>query len=139
MAIDVDLKVDVASCLMMTNCARSPKEPRAFLVAGGRDVIGPDGIDAWMLLDFAESAKPDQHSADVDFGSIELDAKEGWRVSFFYDANDLDYIDYFVTPAGEMIDFWEWPRDEYEEAISLLMNWGAVGDLDRLRAAVKQG
>jgi hypothetical protein len=34
---------------------------------------------------------------------------EGWHIGVFYDCGELDYIEYFITPEGEKVDFWKWP------------------------------
>lgn len=52
----------------------------------------------------------------------EFDLANGWKVSIFYDCGDLDYINYFVTPNGKILDFWHWP-DSPDRA--MLISWRA--------------
>lgn len=90
----------------------------------------------WHLLEIAESANPpDMQPDDSDdwCGDVEFAAKDGWKVVFFYDCGELDYIDHFITPNGEKLEVWadggyqgdQWPP---------VMNWRGVGDLARLQA-----
>jgi hypothetical protein len=83
------------------------------------------------LLEIAESAAPPELSPDA-FGDVELPAKDGWRVAFFYDCGELDYISHFVSPDGAVVDFWEWPESAER---TLLTCWRSVGDMRRLLPA----
>ena len=60
---------------------------------------------------------------------------DNWKVIIFHDCGELDYIDHFVSPDGEIIDFWDWPVEEdfYNSDKNLLMCWRGNGDLARLR------
>ena len=98
-----------------------------------------DQYDQWKLLEIAESANPpDEQPGDSDnwCGDVEMPAKDGWKVVFFYDCGELDYIDSFVMPDGTRLEVWglgyqgeQWPP---------VMNWRGVGDLERLRGYLTQ-
>jgi hypothetical protein len=64
--------------------------------------------DADMLLDIADSTNAPGENDDP-WGSVIFDGKDEWKVSIFYDCGELDYIEHFVAPDGEIIDFWKWP------------------------------
>lgn len=58
-------------------------------------------------------------------------ARDGWRVCFFYDCGDLDYIDHFVTPDGEKLEVF---ADGYQsEQWPPVMCWGGNADTERFR------
>lgn len=91
-------------------------------------------IESWKsLLQIAEQAKPPS-VMPVDSagwcGDVEFIAEKGWRVVIFYDCGEIDYIAHFVTPSGELVDFWHWPESHPWKGN--LMAWRDVGDLDRL-------
>jgi hypothetical protein len=86
--------------------------------------------DVWELMALAESVNPPNDHPDY-YTDVEFEAREGWKVSIFYDVGELDYIAHFVTPDGEVLDFWEWPEGRDRD---LLIAWRGVGDLARLRA-----
>jgi hypothetical protein len=67
--------------------------------------------DADTLLAIARSAQPPPFLENNDSDTIELPARDGWRVRFFYDVGDFDYIEEFVSPRGDIIDFWDWPEE----------------------------
>lgn len=93
-----------------------------------------DQYDQWKLLEIAESANPpNSYPEDSDnwCGDVEMPAKDGWKVIFFYDCGELDFIDSFVMPDGKHLEIWgngyqseQWPP---------VMIWRGVGDLERLR------
>lgn len=90
-----------------------------------------DKYDQWKLLEIAESANPPDYKA-YEYGDIEMAAKDGWKVVFFYDCGELDYIEAFVMPDGTRLNVWgtaylgeQWPP---------VMSWRGVGDMERLRA-----
>lgn len=94
--------------------------------------------DVWKLLEIAESTNaPEEQPSDSDnwCADVSFDAKDGWKVIIFYDCGDLDYISHFISPTGEVIDFWEWPESEERE---LLTAWRGIGDLERLRSLTKK-
>ena len=102
------------------------------------EAIRPRLPDAWTLLEIVESASPPDEHDDPSFpGSpawhdIDFDARDGWKVTIFYDGGGLDYITEMRSPDGLVIDPGAWP--EGAPGVSLLRNWRAVGDLARLRA-----
>ena len=55
-----------------------------------------------------------------DCGDISFDLGDGWNVTLFYDVGELDYIDHFTKPDGEVIDFWNWPPSGDRDR---LINW----------------
>ena len=55
-----------------------------------------------------------------EFCDVEIAVRDGWKVDVFYDCGELDYINHFISPLGEVIDFWLWPESEDR---SLLINW----------------
>lgn len=84
-----------------------PHEPSAEFLLGlleGVDIPGTDKADA----------------CDVTF-----ECRDGWKVVIFYDCGGLDYIDSFIDPAGNTLNWW-WdvddPHDQSEDA-SALRNW----------------
>jgi len=89
--------------------------------------------DVFMLLEIAESANPPECCDRYFHEDIIMNAKDGWKISFFYDGDELDYINYFIMPNGTIIDFWDWDEDKYYDDKHLLMCWRSVGDLKRLR------
>ena len=96
-----------------------------------------DKYDQWRLLRIAESAKPPETQPDDSddwCGEVEMPAKDGWKVVFFYDCGELDYIDHFITPDGTRLEVW--PGGEYQsEQLPPVMIWRSVGDLERLRSS----
>lgn len=64
--------------------------------------------DVDMLLDIADSTNAPDENREW-YCEEMFDAKDGWKVSIFYDCGELDYIDHFMAPDGEVINFWEWP------------------------------
>lgn len=82
---------------------------------------------AQFLLEIAESANPPYCLDGGIFEEKEFLARDSWKVIIFYDGGDLDYIDHFVSPTGEKIDFWKWPEDSLDREV--LMHWRAVGDM----------
>lgn len=99
-----------------------------------------DKYDQWRLLEIAESANPPEtkpSDSENWCGDVELPAKDEWKVVFFYDCGELDYIDHFETPDGEKLEVWlgaEYQSEQWPP----VMNWRGVGDLARLRAFLPQ-
>lgn len=95
-------------------------------------------LDQWgqfFLMDIAESAAPPQNvdsTCPYWCGEEEFQARDGWKVTFFYDCGELDYIDHFVTPDGQVLEVWEDLTGDQDQWPPLL-NWSEVGDADRLR------
>lgn len=93
-----------------------------------------DKYNQWRLLEIAESANPPDEQPDGPnwCGEVELPATDGWKVVFFYDCGELDYIDSFVMPDGTRLEVF---GDDYQsEQWPPVMNWRVMGDLERLRA-----
>jgi len=89
-----------------------------------------DLYDQWELLEIAESTcAPKQNNAW--YGDVEILAKDGWRVVFYYDCGELDYIDCFIMPDGTILDVW--PNGYESEQSPPVMAWRGEGDIDRLR------
>lgn len=93
-----------------------------------------DQYDQWKLLEIAESANPpEQQPGDsVNWcGEVEIPAKDGWKVIFFYDCGELDFIDSFIMPDGKRLEVWidGYPGDYFPP----VMIWRSLGDLERLR------
>ncbi len=78
-----------------------------------------------FLLSLADEINPPAKIDDAAFGNREFICSNGWRVTFFYDGGDLDYIDHFASPDGRVIDFWDWPDDLPERDV--LINWRPAG------------
>lgn len=80
---------------------------RLLAMADAADIpMQPPGNDCFMWT-------------DKDF-----DLPGGWKISVFYDVGDLDYINHFVAPDGTVIDFWEWPDENFDDPLRLrLMSW----------------
>lgn len=96
----------------------------------------PHPLDKWgqvFLMEIAHSAAPpDNQPGDSPSWCSEvlMPARDGWQVCFFYDCGELDYIDHFITPAGERLDVWP---DVYEsEQSPPVMNWRGTMDTERL-------
>ena len=87
-----------------------------------------------FLLDLAESVSPPDEMPN-EFGDVEFEARDGWKVSIFYDCCELDYIAHFTRPDDTVIDFWDWPYGT--PGRGLLIAWRGVGDYDRLRREVE--
>lgn len=65
---------------------------------------------AEKLLAMADAANVPSDNPDPNWRSdIDFDLADGWKMSIFYDVGDLDYINHFVAPDGEVVDFWDWP------------------------------
>jgi hypothetical protein len=97
----------------------------------------PHPLDKWgqmFLLEIASSAAPPdtQPGDSPDWcGDVTLPARDGWKVCFFYDCGDLDYIDHFVTPEGEKLDVF---ADGYQsEQWPPVMCWSGNADTERFR------
>lgn len=93
-----------------------------------------DKYGQYLLLEIAESAQPPEviEVDSVSWTGVEvMSAADGWKVGFFYDCGELDYIDHFVTPDGKRLEVWV---DEYDsEFWPPVMNWRGVGDLKRIK------
>lgn len=59
-------------------------------------------------------------SSESDDGLIEFEISDGWKVVVFYDCGGFDYVDSFVSPEGETIDFWYWPESSDRQK---LIDW----------------
>lgn len=75
--------------------------------------------DADFLLGLLEGIEIPDHN-EVDACEVAFPCRDGWKVIVFYDVGELDYIDSFVSPTGEEIDFWLWPESEDKQRV---MNW----------------
>lgn len=65
---------------------------------------------AEKLLTMADAANvPQENPAPHWQSHLDFQLADGWKMSIFYDAGELDYINHFVSPSGEVVDFWEWP------------------------------
>src|SRR6185436_6820145 len=69
------------------------------------------------------SLKPELPPQEVYAGKVPYLASNGWRIIVFNDANEWDYIEKIVTPAGEEIDY-----DELEN-MPLLRNYSVTDEL----------
>ena len=85
----------------------------------------------WDLLEIAESANPPDNLDEHVWTEKTFDSSNGWKVVFFYDGDELDYIDTFISPDGTVINFWEW--GDGHPWFNDLFNWRCVGDLVRLK------
>lgn len=75
---------------------------------------------ASFLLSLLEGVDIPNDIGPGEFRDVEIDVRDGWKVDVFYDCGELDYINHFVSPMGEVVNFWDWPRSEDQ---SLLINW----------------
>jgi hypothetical protein len=39
---------------------------------------------------------------------VPVEIGDGWVAHCFYDGPGFDYVEYFVTPDGAELDFWDW-------------------------------
>ena len=53
-----------------------------------------------------------------------FDLKDGWKVVVFYDCESFDYLDEFIAPNGQVVDFWEFPESEARQR---LIDWSPLG------------
>lgn len=60
-------------------------------------------------------------TSEFDACDVDFKIRDGWAVTIFYDCGELDYIDHFVSPTGEVVDFWKW--DENVPGFNDLINW----------------
>jgi hypothetical protein len=81
----------------------------------GKSVLNE--FTAEYLISIAETASIPPISYELWPWRI-FDAKEGWKVMVYYDVDELDYIDHFVTPDGQQIDIWEWPESDEKALIT---------------------
>jgi hypothetical protein len=96
------------------------------------------GLDLFELLQLAEDVKPpneltaEDDAAGRGFGDVEFPHPGGWKVIVFYDGLELDYIDSFIAPDGEMMTPWVASDrlDEYD-TIKLWRGVGSIEDLKR--------
>ena len=86
----------------------------------GRDFGTSDCYAASFLLSMLEGVDIPNEIGPGEFCDIEIAARDGWKVDVFYDCGELDYINHFISPKGEVVDFWDWPESEDK---SLLINW----------------
>ena len=75
---------------------------------------------ASFLLSMLEGVDIPNDIEPGEFRDVEIAARDGWKVDVFYDCGELDYINHFISPKGEVVDFWDWPESEDK---SLLINW----------------
>jgi len=84
--------------------------------------------DVWELLAIAESANPPEHKVDC-YWEVEMQARDGWYVSFSYDCGELDFIGYWLSPDSEKIEPWEMPESHDRD---IMIAWRSVGCRARL-------
>jgi len=90
------------------------------------------------LIAIAHAANPVEDQGDDWVFDVVLPSSNGWKVGFFYDCGELDYIDHFISPTGERIEVWEDdPRFEFPEQgldfpFRPLQCWRGCADTDRL-------
>ncbi len=89
-----------------------------------------DKYGQFYLLEVAESANPPLYPPADGGAWLTLDAKDGWKVCFFYDCDDLDYIEHFIKPNGDVLE--AWPDDYVSEIPAPVMAWCGPGDLERM-------
>lgn len=49
---------------------------------------------------------------------VEIPVKDGWKVNVYYDCGGLDFINHFVTPDGEVVNFWNWQDSEDKRVLA---------------------
>lgn len=86
--------------------------------------------DPWYLLELAESTGAVDKYKKYWCEDVTFNAKDGWKVVIFYDQDEIDYIDSFISPTGEIINFWDW-EDSFDK--ETLICWRGPGDLKRLK------
>ena len=75
---------------------------------------------ASFLLSLLEGVDIPNYIEPGEFLDVEITARDGWKVDVFYDCGELDYINHFISPKGEVVNFWDWPESQDK---SLLINW----------------
>ena len=89
------------------------------------------------ILQLAEDVAPVENLPEDSndwWSDVTMDHPSGWKVVFFYDGDELDYISEWITPDGTVFDHWSlfegmgnpW-KDEY-----WLKCWRSCKDLPRL-------
>lgn len=63
---------------------------------------------AEKLLSMADAANVPLDNPSC-YSHQEFALADEWKMTIFYDVGELDYIDHFVAPDGEIVDFWDWP------------------------------
>lgn len=93
-------------------------------------------LEEWFAI--VESADAPAYIEDEDkwWTETTFKAKDGWKVTFYYDENELDYIHSITTPEGHELDFWCWP--ETNPIKNALINWRSPGDSKRLLEAIRE-
>jgi hypothetical protein len=91
--------------------------------------------DVWYLLELAESTGAVDNDKRYWCENVTFDAKDGWKVVIFYDQDEIDYIDSFITPDGTKVDFWEWKDCSDKKTLRC---WRGSGDLIRLKMAAQE-
>lgn len=66
----------------------------------------------------------DMNWRDVGSGNVEF-AFGDWRITFFNDAGELDYVDHAIAPDGRSASFDDWagPTGNGRDPIDLLSMW----------------
>ena len=98
-------------------------------------------MTVWELLEIAESINAPDKDEEIFTGNRTFDAKNGWKVVVFYDCPEIDYIDSFVDPFGQVYNVWDTCFGLFglsAEDISLLQSWNKCGDIARLRNLVDE-
>lgn len=98
--------------------------------------------NVWDLLEITESAGISSTPSGnyiKKYRTVEYPARDGWTVVVAYGDGEVKYIDSFINPEGEVVDFWKWPMllddNGYEASDQyILMGWRQNGDMERLRA-----
>lgn len=74
--------------------------------------------------DVAVKLVGDIHWRDVSSGNVEFTFGD-WRITFFNDAGELDYVDHAIAPDGRRASFDDWagPTGYGRDPIDLLSTW----------------
>lgn len=70
-------------------------------------------------------SKIDLESVDSEYWNQqkEFDIGKGWVMCVFYDCDEPDYIEYFITPSGKILDIWDWPNTKWTKKLRYLLNY----------------
>jgi hypothetical protein len=112
-------------------------EKRLPLVASG-GLSTPDYAFIRKLIGIVHAVAPPDDIGPGEFENRPFRTSDGWTVVIFYDCGELDYIDHFVSPEGEVIALWGDELDARiddagpERIFATLQNWRGCADTERL-------
>jgi hypothetical protein len=98
---------------------QSPEFKNVFCISAAKQ----DGRRKGSLRDLLKvigQANPPDHLDGGVFEEREFVTDEGWQIYIFYDDGDLDYLDYFISPNGAVINVWPDDPSPLQRALQML-------------------